>query len=216
MTDIAVKDRNANVVETLALPDHLFGKYVNHQLLRDVVAMYEANRRLGTASTKTLSEVAGSGRKPWRQKGTGRARAGTAKSPLWRGGGVTFGPKPRDYSYSMPRKALRKALACALLAKVRGSQLHLIDSLEFDEPKTKEMAKVLSNLKLEGSVTVVVGPSGKNVHMSVRNIPKVQVRRAGDLNARDVLLPKNLLVTKEAFEVLRKRVAGVSNGGSPR
>jgi len=216
MADIAVRDINGNEVETLTLPDDLFGKYVNRQLLHDVVGMYEANRRVGTASTKTMSEVAGSGKKPWRQKGTGRARAGSARSPLWRGGGVTFGPKPRDYSYSMPRKALRKALACALLAKMRASGLNLIDSLEFEQPSTRQMVEVLSKLNMESPVTVVIGPSGRNVYMSARNIPRVRVLRAGDLNAHDVLRARSLLITREAFEILKQRLAGVSKGGSQK
>ncbi len=214
MAELKIRDRNGNEVETVTVEERFFGKYVNRQLLHDVVVMYEANKRQGTASTKTRSEIAGSGRKPWRQKGTGRARAGTAKSPIWRKGGIVFGPKPRDFSYSMPKKALRKALANALLAKIRESQLHLVDSLDFEQPRTKEMVEVLSNLGLKGAVTVVVGPSGANVYLSARNVPKIKVRAAADLNARDVLLSKNLLVTSEAFETLKQRVGVEVEGGA--
>jgi large subunit ribosomal protein L4 len=214
MAELKVRDKSGNEVETLAVDDALFGKRVNRQLLRDVVVMYEANRRQGTASTKTRSEIAGSGRKPWRQKGTGRARSGTAKSPLWRRGGVTFGPRPRDYSYSMPRKMLRKALASALLAKMRRSEIHIVDSLAFEKPRTKEMAGILSNLGLEGSVTVVVAPSDRNVHLSARNLPKVQVCRCADVNAHDILVAASVLATREAFGVLKERVLAGPKGGA--
>jgi large subunit ribosomal protein L4 len=214
MVDLRVRDKNGNDVETITVEEKLFGKYVSRQLLHDALVMYEANKRQGTVSTKTRSEIAGSGRKPWRQKGTGRARAGTAKSPLWRKGGVTFGPKPRDFSYSMPRKALRKALASAILSKIRSSRLHLVDRLDFEQPGTRQMAEVLSNLGLDGSVMVVVGSSETNVNLSARNIPKVKVRRAGDLNAGDILKSKNLLATKEAFETLKERVGAEAKGGA--
>ena len=214
MAELKVKNTSGKEVETLAVDDALFGKRVNKQLLRDIVVMYEANKRSGTASTKTRSEIAGSGRKPWRQKGTGRARSGTAKSPLWRKGGVTFGPKPRDYNYSMPKKMLRKALASALLAKMRRSENHVIESLVFEKPATKEMSEILSKLGLEGSVAVVVGPSDKNAHLSARNLAKVGVYRSSDINARDIIVAKNVLVTKEAFDILRKRVLAGAKGGA--
>jgi large subunit ribosomal protein L4 len=214
MEELKVKDTSGNEVETLAVDDALFGRRVNRQLLRDVVVMYEANKRRGTASTKTRSEIAGSGKKPWRQKGTGRARSGTAKSPLWRKGGVTFGPRPRDYCYSMPKQMLRKALASALLAKMKRSEIHVLEGLVFEKPATKEMAGILSNLGLKGSVAIVVGPSDKNVHLSARNIPKVAVRRSSDVNARDILIAKNVLMTKEAFGVLRERVLAGTKGGA--
>jgi len=212
MRDIKVKDRDGNEVETLNLEEGIFGKYVNRQLLHDAVVMYEANKRQGTVSTKTRSEIAGSGRKPWRQKGTGRARAGTAKSPLWRKGGVTFGPKPRDYSYSMPKKAARKALTNAILHKIRKSQFHLIDKFDFEQPRTKLMAEILSNMGLQGSVCVITGPTEEKVYLSGRNIPKLVICAASDVNAYNILKAKNLLVSKEAFELLKKRAAGVTEG----
>lgn len=212
MADLKVKDRSGNEVETVSVRDDVFGKYVNRRLLRDALVMYEANRRQGTASTKTRSEVAGSGRKPWRQKGTGRARAGTVRSPIARKGGIVFGPKPRDFSYSMPRKALRKALANALLSKIRNSEMHLVDSLEFEKPRAKEMSEVLRNFGLAGSVAIVVGPSDKNAYLSARNVPKARVRKASELNAMDVLACRHVLVTKEAFETLRTRVGTQMKG----
>jgi large subunit ribosomal protein L4 len=214
MTDLTVRDKSGNEVEKLVLEDGLFGTYVNRQLLHDAVLMYESNTRQGTSSTKTRSEVAGSGKKPWRQKGTGRARAGSFRSPLWRKGGVVFGPKPRDYSFSVPRKALRKALAGALLSKIRDSRLHLVDDLGFETPKTRQMADVLSNLGLKKSVLVVVGPSERNAYMSARNIARVEARRADDVNVRDVLKFKDLLVTREAFELLKKRAGDEAKGGA--
>ncbi len=214
MAELKVRDKSGNEVETLAVDDGLFGRRVNRRLLRDVVVMYEANKRQGTASTKTRSEIKGSGKKPWRQKGTGRARSGTTKSPIWRKGGVTFGPRPRDYSYSLPRKMLRRALASALLAKMRRSEIHVVDSLVFEKPGTKQMAGILANLGLEGSVTVVTGPSDRNAHLSARNLPKVTVRRCSDLNARDVLVARNLLVTREAFDALRERILAEEKGGA--
>ncbi len=214
MVDLKVKDKDGNEVETLPVRDDLFGKYVSRKLLHNAVLMYEANKRQGTASTKIRSEVAGSGIKPWRQKGTGRARVGTIRSPIWRSGGVVFGPRPRDYSYSLPKKALRKALAGALLSKIRDSQLHIINTLEFEQPGTKQMAQVLANLGIEGSVCVVLGPSAKNVHLSARNIPAVEVRRASDLNAHDVLLVKSVLFTREAFSICCERVGRGVEGGA--
>lgn len=214
MTELRIRDGSGKEVETLAVDDAVFGKRINRQLLRDVVVMYEANKRQGTASTKTRAEVAGSGKKPWRQKGTGRARAGCIRSPLWRKGGITFGPKPRDYSYSMPRKMLRKALASALLAKVRDSEIHIIDSLAFEKPSSKKMAAILANLGLERSVILVIGPSDESAYLSARNLPKVTVRRCQDVNAREILVARSLLTTKEAFAVLRERVLTEPKGGA--
>jgi len=214
MADLKVRNKEGKELEVLQFEDNQLGKYVNRQLLRDSIVMYQANNRQGTASTKTRAEVAGSGRKPWRQKGTGRARAGTGRSPLWRKGGVVFGPKPRDFSYSMPKKALRKALGNALLAKIRDNKLHILDKLDFEQPKTKDMLEVLKNLDLKDSTTIVVGPSDTNAYLSARNIQKINVCRAGDLNTRDILACKDLLVTKEAFAILGKRVGVETKGGA--
>jgi large subunit ribosomal protein L4 len=213
MTELRIRDKSGNEVETLTVDDAVFGKRVNRQLLRDVVVMYEANKRQGTACTKTRSEVAGSGKKPWRQKGTGRARAGCIRSPLWRKGGTVFGPKPRDYSYSMPGKMLRKALASALLVKMRSSEICIVESLAFEKPSSKKMAAILANLGLERSVMVIIGASDGNAYLSARNLPNVTVRRCQDVNAREILVARSVLATKEAFAVLKERVQSESAGG---
>jgi len=162
--------------------------------------MYEANKRQGTACTKTRGEVAGGGRKPWVQKHTGRARAGSIRSPLWKGGGVSFGPRPRDYSYAIPKKARKLALYTALSAKVRDNELVVIDNLNFDIPKTKQMVGILKALNIDNSSCLIVIPkANENVWKSARNIPSVKIMTSTELNAYEILRPKKVLLTKEAL-----------------
>ena len=174
-------------------------------MIYEAVVNYRANQRRGTASTKTRAEVRGGGKKPWRQKGTGRARAGSSRSPLWRSGGATFGPKPRDYSYKMPRKARRNALKSALAMKFAEKEIVVLDTLKFKEPKTKEGASFLKKLKLD-SVLVVDERDNKNVFLSLRNIPKVKAVDFNQINIYDVMNHKSLVFTQKAFESLMERL----------
>jgi large subunit ribosomal protein L4 len=165
--------------------------------------MYEANRRHGTASTKTRGKISGGGKKPWAQKHTGRARAGTVRSPLWRGGGTIFGPQPRDYSYSIPRKAKKVALYSAILAKLKDNEVVLINKLEFDCPSTKRMANLLESLGIKDSCLIVIPNKDEIIWKSSRNIYKLMVKVASDLNAYDVVRHKMLLITKDALDNLK-------------
>jgi len=207
MPTAALYSVDGKEVGTVDVDDSVFGAEVNEPLLREAVLMYEANRRAGTASTKTRAEVRGGGRKPWRQKGTGRARHGSIRSPLWRGGGITFGPRPRDFSYSIPKKARRAALRSALSAKLQDGRLYVLDALELPEPRTKAMVGVVEALGLEGTTLVVTADHDTNVVKSVRNIPGVTTRAARALNSYDVLVHENLLMTRDAVSVVEEVLA---------
>lgn len=207
MPRVAVYDIQGNIVEEMELSPEVFEVEANPGLLHEVVRMYLARRRQGTADTKTRAEVSGGGRKPWRQKGTGRARQGSIRSPLWRHGGVVFGPHPRDYSYSMPKKALRVALRGALSAKVRDGEFKVVNELSLSEPKTKVMAGILRNLNLHKGALIVTANPDRNVWLGARNIPGVTVMDAASLNTYEVLKHPCVLATKDAVrkieEVLR-------------
>lgn len=198
--EIPVYSKEGEKVDNLQLDDKKFGGPIHKKLLRDAVIMYEANKRQGTACTKTKGEVAGGGRKPWAQKHTGRARAGSIRSPLWKGGGVSHGPKPRDYSFSIPKKARRLALCTALSAKARDNELVVIDDLNFAVPKTSQMVSILKALNIDNSSCLIVIPkANETVWKSARNIPSVKVMTSTELNAYEVLRPKKVLLTKEAL-----------------
>lgn len=198
--EIPVYSKEGEKIDNLQLDDKKFGGPIRKKLLRDAIIMYEANKRQGTASTKTKGEVAGGGRKPWVQKHTGRARAGSIRSPLWKGGGVSHGPKPRDYSFAIPKKARRLALYTALSAKARDNELVVIDDLNFDIPKTKQMVGILKALNMDNSSCLIVIPRvNETVWKSARNIPSVKVMTSTELNAYEVLRPKKVLLTKEAL-----------------
>jgi len=200
MPKVKVYNISGEVVGDIDLSDAVFGAPVNEALLHDAVLMYRARQRLGTASTKIRSEVRGGGRKPWRQKGTGRARHGSIRTPLRRGGGITFGPRPRDYAYSLPKKARRHALVSALSARVAADGLYVVEALPLEEPKTREMARLMGDLGLDGSVLFVTAGSDANVYKSVRNLPGASAIRAGDINAYEVLAHENLVFTRDAVE----------------
>jgi large subunit ribosomal protein L4 len=197
--ELAVYDSKGKEVEKLELEEARFGGEVHKALLKEAVLMYEANKRVGTASTKTKGEVVGTGKKPWAQKHTGRARAGTLQSPLFRGGGVVFGPKPRDYSYQIPRKAKKRALHSALLGKLMDREVKVIDKLEFDKPSTKKMVGLLKTLGIEGSCLVVADDNDHTIWRSARNIPRLKVMKASQLNAYEVLKYNKLLITRSEF-----------------
>src|ERR1044071_8009697 len=176
------------------------------QAVHDTVVAYQAAGRMGTASTKTMGEVAGSGKKPWRQKGTGRARAGSFASPLWRGGGVTFGPKPRDFAKKISRKTRQLALRKALSARLQAGDVVVVDDLKLDSPKTKSFLGVLSALELKGTALIVARGGDKNLSLASRNIPNVAVTTSESLNTYDVLRPDKLVFTREAFEKIEARL----------
>ncbi len=198
MPMVAVYNTEGEQVGEIDLNDAVFGVPVNESVIHDVLVMQLANRRAGTSDTKTRSEVRGGGRKPWRQKGTGRARHGSIRSPIWRGGGVTFGPHPRDYSYSVPKKVKRLALKSALSAKANNGKIVVLEDLPFKEPKTKEMVRVLENLKIDGKALVVTSDRDVNIDKSARNIPGIKPMVARGLNVYDLLVHSTLVITKDA------------------
>ena len=185
-------------VEEIDLKDDVFGVEVNEHILYEVVKNQLANKRQGTQSVKTRAEVRGGGRKPWRQKGTGRARQGSIRAPHWVGGGVSFAPKPRDYSYKVPKKVKRLAIKSALSSKVLNDEIIVLDELSLDEPKTKEMAKILSNIKAGKKALIVMDKKDMNVIKSARNIPNVQVVFVNTLNVYDILNFDSFIITKDA------------------
>ncbi|MGQ3685062.1 MAG: 50S ribosomal protein L4 [Candidatus Loosdrechtia sp.] len=201
--EILVYNKQGEKIDTMELDKEKFGGPVRKRLLRDVVVMYEANKRQGTASTKTRSEVAGGGKKPWVQKHTGRARAGSIRSPLWKGGGVVFGPKPRDYSFTIPKKARRLALFSALAARVRDNEMIVLDTLEISTPKTKEMVGILEALGIgRNSCLLVIQKPDSVVWKSARNIPSIKVKTSTELNAYDILKPSKVILTREALNTI--------------
>ena len=192
-------------VGEVELNDDLFAVKVNEHILHDVVKMQMANRRAGTASTKTRIDVRGSSVKPYRQKGTGRARAGTRQSPLWRGGGVTFGPKPRDYSYKLPKKVRRLGLKMALSARLSEDNLLVLDSFNLDEIKTKRFISVMQELEI-GNALIVVPENDLTLEKSSRNVHGFKVLPAMGLNVYDILHHKKLILLQPSIEQLEKRL----------
>jgi large subunit ribosomal protein L4 len=177
------------------------------QAVHDTVVAYNAAQRMGTASTKTMGEVAGSGKKPWRQKGTGRARAGSFASPLWRGGGVVFGPKPRDFGKKVSRKTKQLALRKALTERLKAGDVIVVDELKLESAKTKDFVVLLSALELSGSALIVAQGTDKNLTLASRNIPNVALATSDSLNTYDVLRPDKLVFTRGAFEQVESRLS---------
>jgi large subunit ribosomal protein L4 len=177
------------------------------QAVHDVVVAHQANQRMGTACTKTMGDVAGSGKKPWRQKGTGRARAGSFASPLWRGGGVVFGPKPRDFGRNVPRKTKQLALRKALTERLNAGDVVVVDDFKLSSPKTKGFIDVLKKLEVNGTALVVTPAIEQNLRLATRNLEKVEVTTADDLNTYQVLRSDKLLFSRPAFEKLEERLA---------
>jgi large subunit ribosomal protein L4 len=205
MPQVQVKDTNNSVLGSLELSERfaLLGK---EHLVHEALVNYLANQRQGTHATKTRGMVRGGGRKPWRQKHTGRARAGSIRSPLWRGGGVVFGPQPRDYSWQMPKTQRRLALFAALSRKLADGELTVLKGLQVPQPRTKLMVEILARLGLQDhSVLLVLSEPDRNVLLSARNIPRVDVVQAQDLNIYDVLSHQHLLITEQAMKVLEER-----------
>jgi len=188
------------------LKEEIFSLKARPHLLHQTVLMQLANRRAGTAATKSKGFVRGGGKKPWRQKGTGRARAGSIRSPIWVGGGTIFGPQPRDYSYRMPRSARRKALLSALSLKHHDGKLIIVDKLEPEQPKTKIMAKALADLNVQ-SALIVIPDSDEKIERSARNLPRIKVLRVAGLNVYDLLRYEHLILTAGALRLIEERLA---------
>lgn len=199
MPVVAIYNVQGQQVGDLELNDSIFAANINQAAVHQVVVNHLANLRRGTHSTKSRGEVRGGGRKPWRQKGTGRARVGSIRSPLWRGGAIIFGPKPRDYSYSVPRKLKRVALKSALSSKVKEDKFIVLDQLSFEAPKTKEMVNILKALNNTGIKTlVIIAEKDDNVTKSIRNIEGVSVINTNNINVYDIVNHEKLIMTKDA------------------
>ena len=219
MIELPVYNRQGEQVGTVEVDEADFGGEIRHRVLRDAIVMYEKAQRVGTASTRTRSEVKGSGPTPWRQKGTGRARAGSRRSPIWRGGGVAFGPKPRQFTNTMPRKALRAASKSAYLAKFHGATT-VLDALRAEEPKTRDLAATLKALGIQRSCLIAIEAYDVNLWKSARNLPGVSMKPVAEINAFDLLRHHRLVITRAALdklvEVVRpSRKRSVSEGTGP-
>ena len=197
MAKVSVYNIEGKEVDTIELNDAVFGVEVNEHLVHMAVVNQLANNRQGTQKAKTRSEVSGGGRKPWRQKGTGHARQGSIRAPQWTGGGVVFAPVPRDYEVKMNKKERRAALKSALTSKVQDNKLVVVDSLALAEVKTKEMQKVLTNLKAEKAL-VITADNDQNVVLSARNIADVETATPATINTYDVMKHNTVVVTKDA------------------
>lgn len=197
MAKVTVYNMKGSEVGSLELNDAVFGVEINEHLVHMAVVQQLANNRQGTQKAKTRAEVSGGGRKPWRQKGTGRARQGSTRSPQWTHGGVVFAPTPRDYTFKLNKKEKRAALKSALTAKVNDQKFIVLDELKLNEIKTKNFQEVLNNLKVEGAL-VVLNENDQNVVLSARNIPAVKTTQINSLNVFDVLKYQNVIATKAA------------------
>jgi len=205
---VPVYNVNGNQVSETELRDDIFAATVNEAVMHQALVRQMANARQGTHKTKTRGEVAGGGRKPWRQKGTGRARQGSIRAPHWKGGGTVFGPTPRSYEQKMPRKMRRQALRSALSVKAAGSQVRVLDLLEMSEPRTKDVVAMLKNLGIDGSSTLILVPQRDEVVLrSVRNLPAVQTLVAQYLNVRDLLKFDYILVPMASLQVIESILA---------
>lgn len=204
--NVDVYDTQGQVVRQLELPETIFGAEVKDHVMHEVVRYQLARRRQGTAHTKTRSLVRGGGRKPWRQKGTGRARAGSRSSPIWRGGGTVFGPMPRSYAFRMPKQKRRVALCSALSAKVRDDAFRVIDDFDITQPKTREMVTLIKRFTEESKVLLVVGEANEALTLSARNIPKVKVLPVIGLNVYDMLDHTTVICAEEAIEKIVRRL----------
>jgi large subunit ribosomal protein L4 len=198
MPKVAVYNVTGAQVGEIELSDAIFGITPNAHVLHDAVVMQQASLRRGTHDVKGRSEVRGGGRKPWRQKGTGRARQGSIRSPQWVGGGTVFGPTPRSYAYKLPKKVRRLALKSALSTKVNAQEIIVLDALSIDAPKTKDVVKLLNNLKLDKKALIVAAEQDANLSLSARNIPGVKVVEATGINVLDILHHDALVITKDA------------------
>jgi large subunit ribosomal protein L4 len=211
MPDIVVRDLTGAQVETISLSEEVFGAKINVPLMHQATLRILAGHRLGTQKAKTRSEVRGGGEKPWRQKGTGRARQGSRNSPLWRGGGVAFAPRPRSYDVRMPKKMRRQATRSALSSRVMDEALTIVSSLEPAEPRTKEMMTALGNLNVSGKVLLIDREIAETTRRAARNIPGVEMKPASIVNIVDVLNHDALVFTVDGVRELERLL---SNGNA--
>ncbi len=204
MPKIDVYNIEGKKVNDVELKEDIFGIIPNEELVHSVIVNYLANQRQGTQSTKTRAEVRGGGKKPWRQKGTGRARQGSIRAPHWVGGGIALGPKPRSYSYKLNKKERRLAIKSCLSSKVIENELTVVDKFEFNEIKTKEVAKMLNSLKLEGKTLILLPEKNEIIQKSARNIKGVKTLSVNTINAYDLVNYKNLVVTLDTVKRLEE------------
>jgi large subunit ribosomal protein L4 len=207
MPKVALYNVNGSQVGEIELADAVFGIEPNVYVMHDAVILQQASLRQGTHKTKGRSEVRGGGRKPWKQKGSGRARQGSIRSPQWKGGGTVFGPTPRSYSIKLPRKVRRLAIRSALSSKVVDNQIIVLDQLALNQPKTKEMAGILNNLKVERKALIVSAEYDENVALSARNIAGVKFVAADGISVLDVLSYDKLIITKDAVQKVEEVLA---------
>ncbi len=200
MPNVNVLNIKGEQVGNIDLSEQIFGIDVNEHVVYEVVKNQLANKRQGTQSAKTRAEVRGGGKKPWRQKGTGRARQGSIRAPQWRGGGIVFAPKPRDYSYRLPKKVRRLALKSVLTSKVNENELIVLDSLNLDEISTKQAKTILNNIKADKKAMVVINEGNENVYKSFRNIAGVKVEVVNNINVYDLLKYNSLIMTQDAVK----------------
>ena len=201
MPNVNVLDIKGKSVGTIDLPESLFGIEINEHAVYEVVKNQLANKRQGTQSAKTRGEVRGGGRKPWRQKGTGRARQGSIRSPQWRGGGVVFAPKPRDYSYSVPKKVRRLALKSVLSSKVIDEEIIVLNSLSLDEISTKAAKEILTAINADKKTYIAVSEANENIYKSFRNIEGVELVVVNNMNVYDLIRHNSLVITEDAIKV---------------
>jgi large subunit ribosomal protein L4 len=207
MPKVALFNQAGAQVGEIELNDNVFGIEPNRAVLADAVIMQQASLRAGTHDVKSRSEVSGGGRKPWKQKGTGRARQGSIRAVQWVGGGRAFGPTPRSYAYKLPKKVRRLAIKSALSSKVQNNEIVVLDGLTFEAPKTKDMVKVLDNLNVKGKALIVTGDYDTTVALSARNIPGVKFVAADGINVIDVLHHDNLVITQDAVAKVEEVLA---------
>ncbi|MCX5897929.1 MAG: 50S ribosomal protein L4 [Proteobacteria bacterium] len=205
MTAVDVFDTSRNKISQIDVSDTVFKAPLRKQLFYDVVLSQMAKRRSGTAAVKNRTAVSGGGKKPWKQKGTGRARAGSSRSPLWRGGGIVFGPTPRSYEIAVPKKVRKLALCSALSMKLKENKMLIIDKLEFPVIKTKAVVSILKQLGL--SNVLIIEQENLNLEMSARNVPHVKVMRPEGLNVYDVLKYEHIVITQPCVEKIQGRLA---------
>jgi large subunit ribosomal protein L4 len=204
MAKVDIKNLNNEVVGTLDLVDGVFAVPINEDLMHQAVKQYLASHRAGTHNTKTRAEVRGSGRKPWRQKGTGRARVGEIRNPLWRKGGIVFGPRPRDYEYHLPRKMFRAALKSALALKLKENHLNVIDEFALEDHRTKPFSRVLAGLGLDRKVLIVNHEENINLLLASRNLPNVQLISGLQVTPYHVLTARHVVFSKASIEALQE------------
>ena len=200
MPNVALYNISGKQVGEIELNENIFGANVNVEAMHQVVKMYLANQRQGTQSALTRAEVRGGGIKPWRQKGTGRARHGSIRSPQWKNGGIVFAPKPRSYRYSVPKKIKRVAMKSALSSKFNDNNIVVIEELDFDAPKTKQVVSLLANLKVDSKTLIVLADNNENVVKSARNIEGVKTTFVNTLNVYEILKYDKFIITKEAVK----------------